>query len=90
MLLLFLCIVVYVVVCFYVYLYNYMMLLLLIYLFLFLVRAYVCPTDNDLANEIQKATKDFPAGLHSLFSRNKMFRRKIKRKKNKFDRSITQ
>lgn len=67
-----------------------MMLLLLIYLFLFLVRAYVCPTDNDLAIEIQKATKDFPAGLHSLFSRNKMFRRKIKRKKNNFDRSITQ
>ena len=49
--------------------------------FLFSVRAYVCPTDNDLAIEIQKAAKDYPAGLHSLFSRNKMFRRKLKRKK---------
>ena len=46
------------------------------------VTSYVCESDKDLAEEIRKVVEDESKSFDQIFSRNKMLRRKIKRRKH--------
>ena len=47
----------------------------------YIVISYVGETDRDLAREVIEVTEDKSKSFNSIFSRNKMLRRRINRKK---------
>jgi len=49
--------------------------------FTFVVTSYVSEGDQDLAEEIRKVVEDESKSFDQIFSRNKMLRRKINRRK---------